>query len=81
MNWVTIRKFSELTGYTEQACRDKMRDGVWLEGSIWTKAPDARVLISLKGYETWVERREFAVAVGPASGCRLRTGDSAAARG
>ncbi|MBK79854.1 MAG: excisionase, partial [Gammaproteobacteria bacterium] len=30
VNWLTIRKFSEQTGYSEHAVRTKIRDGVWL---------------------------------------------------
>ena len=50
INHITIRKFSELTGYTEDAIRTKMRDGVWLKDVVWIKAPDGRVLIDLSGY-------------------------------
>lgn len=56
VNWVTIGKFSELTGYTEQAVRDKMHKGVWTEGMIWLKAPDGRILLSIEGYHEWVEK-------------------------
>jgi len=38
INWMTIRKFSEETGYSEHAIRSKIRDGVWLESQVWTKA-------------------------------------------
>ena len=55
VNWLTIRKFSEQTGYSEDAVRGKIRDGVWLEGRVWIKAPDNRVLLSVEGYNQWVE--------------------------
>lgn len=55
VNWVTIKKFSELTGYTDEAVRKKMANGTWLESVIWKKAPDNRILISLRDYEDWVE--------------------------
>jgi hypothetical protein len=54
-NYVTIRKFSELTGYSEDAIRHKIKDGTWLENSVWVKAADGRILMSINGYETWVE--------------------------
>jgi hypothetical protein len=57
VNYVTIRKASELTGYTENAIRSKVADGTWLEGVVWRRAPDNRILISLAGYEAWVEDR------------------------
>jgi hypothetical protein len=55
INWLTIRKFAEETGYSEWAVRGKIRDGVWLEGEQWIKARDNRVLISIEGYNRWVE--------------------------
>ena len=55
VNWLTIRRFSEEFGYTENAIRTKIKNGVWLEGQVWIKAPDGRVLISVGGYHQWVE--------------------------
>lgn len=60
VNWLTIRKFSELTGYSENAIRTKIRDGVWIEGRVWKKAPDGRNLISVDGYNQWVENNVLA---------------------
>lgn len=51
----TVKKFSEATGYTERAIRTKISKGVWPMGEIWIKAPDNHVLISVEGYEAWVE--------------------------
>ena len=53
--YVTIARSSQLTGYTEDAIRTKIRDGVWAEGEVWRRAPDGRVLVDLQGYERWVE--------------------------
>jgi hypothetical protein len=53
--YVQIRRFCELTGYTEKAVRRKIEDGVWLAGRQFKKAPDGHVLICLEGYERWVE--------------------------
>ena len=55
VKYVSIKKFSELSGYTEDAIRTKIRDGVWLEGKVWIKALDGRNLINIEGYEEWVE--------------------------
>ncbi|MGR3967534.1 excisionase [Pseudomonas sp. 910_23] len=55
MRYVTVRKFASESGYSEDAIRSKLRDGIWLLGEIWIKAPDGRVLIDVEGYETWVE--------------------------
>jgi hypothetical protein len=51
--WVRISKAAELTGYTVAAIESKIRDGVWLEGQVWAKAPDGRILISIEGYNSW----------------------------
>ena len=50
VKYVSIKKFSELSGYTEDAVRTKIRDGVWLEGIVWIKALDGRNLINIEGY-------------------------------
>lgn len=55
MRYMTVRKFASESGYTEDAIRSKIRDGVWRLGEIWVKAPDGRTLIDMEGYETWVE--------------------------
>lgn len=56
VRFVTIKKFSAETGYTEGAVRNKISTGVWLQDQVWIKAPDGRVLIDLEHYELWVER-------------------------
>ena len=55
MKWVTIEKFSRLTGYTPDAVRSKIKRGDWLDGVLWKKAPDGRILVNTEGYEKWVE--------------------------
>ena len=54
--YVLIPKAAELTGYTRRAIEDKIAKGVWVEGREWVKAPDGHRLISIKGYQSWVER-------------------------
>lgn len=54
--YVTIALAAAITGYSEVAIRRKIEDGKWLSGREYVKAPDGRVLISLKGYERWAER-------------------------
>lgn len=61
----TVKKFSEASGYTERAIRTKCSDGTWQLGKVWIKAPDDRILISVEGYEEWVES-------GVVSGARQR---------
>lgn len=54
--FVTIEKFEELTGYTPDATRSKIKRGDWLEGAVFKKAPDGRVLMDIEGYEWWVQQ-------------------------
>ena len=62
---VTIKKFSELSGYTEDAIRSKIKDGIWQENQVYSRAPDKRVLISLGGYEAWVDKRFIKTSARP----------------
>ena len=55
MKWITINKLSELTGYSENAIRAKIKKGVWLMERHWRKAPDGRVLLNPQAIEDWVE--------------------------
>ena len=50
---VTIPKAATETGYTEDAIRAKIKRGEWMEGHVWIKGPDGRILIDLEGYEKW----------------------------
>jgi hypothetical protein len=44
-----------VTGYTVKAMERKIERGDWLEGKVWRRAPDGRILIDLFGYQKWVE--------------------------
>lgn len=55
LRYVTIAKFAIESGYSQDAIRSKIKNGVWLEGSVWKRAPDGRVLIDTEGYIRWVE--------------------------
>ena len=55
LRYLTIAKFAAESGYTEDAIRTKIRDGVWREGQEWKRAPDGRVLVDVDGYHRWVE--------------------------
>jgi hypothetical protein len=54
--YVTIAVAAAMTGYSAKAIRRKIEAGVWLEGREFRRAPDGHVLISVRGYERWVER-------------------------
>ncbi|SCX59005.1 excisionase [Nitrosospira sp. Nsp1] len=55
IGYVQIWKFCELTGYTEDAVRTKIKRGVWLENRVWRKAPDGHTLIHMEGFWLWAE--------------------------
>ena len=55
MNYLTIKKFAAESGYSEGAVRTKIARGVWLEGEVWVRASDGRSLISVEGFESWVD--------------------------
>jgi hypothetical protein len=63
VRWLTIEKFSAESGYTPDAVRSKIKRGDWLEGHVWIKAPDGRILIDTEGYEKWVTSQGFASEV------------------
>lgn len=53
--YLTVEKFSSETGYTPDAVRTKIRDGIWRLDREYKKAPDNRILMDMEGYEKWVE--------------------------
>ena len=53
--WVTVTKASELTGYTPDAIKSKIKRGDWVEGLMWKNAPDNRRLVNLVAFDSWVE--------------------------
>jgi hypothetical protein len=53
MNWVLVSKFIELTGYTDDAVRAKLRSAVWHQGRHWNKA-GGRIHISMVEFNKWV---------------------------
>ena len=54
LRFVTVKKFTELTGYSAKAVYHKVEGGVWLENHHYRRAPDGRILIDTEGYEAWV---------------------------
>lgn len=54
LNYVTIKRFSYLSGYTKRAVEAKISKGVWAEGIEYERAPDNRILINIKKFEEWV---------------------------
>ena len=56
-HWVLVKRLAEITGYSENAIRHKVKSGVWVEGRIWRRAPDGRIFLNLAEFERWVESR------------------------
>ena len=63
IKYVTVNKFSELTGYTESAIRSKISDGVWVEGIHYRHAPDNRIQMDMDAYLHWVEGEKITDAL------------------
>ena len=60
--YVRIKRFAELTGYTEKAIYRKIADGVWIHGREYRRAPDGSLCIDLEGYQKWVENGQAPVS-------------------
>ena len=56
--WVLVNKLCELTGYTDDAVRAKIKRGKWLCGVHWKKCPDGRIHVNLEAIKQWIEKRE-----------------------
>jgi hypothetical protein len=53
--WVLIKRLAAVTGYSEDAARHKVKNGTWVQGRIWRKAPDGRIFANIDEFERWVE--------------------------
>lgn len=54
MTWVLIKILVQQTGYSEDAIRAKIKKGVWLQGDLWRKAPDGRIVFHLPKVQSWM---------------------------
>lgn len=52
--FVTVRLASTVVGYSEEAIRCKIKEGVWLEGREYVRAPDGRLFIDREGVQRWI---------------------------
>jgi len=55
MKSVTIKNFSQLSGYTEKAVRNKIYRGVWINKIHYSKSNDGHILINIPAIETWMQ--------------------------
>jgi len=54
---VLLNVVAQLTGYTVKAVERKMERGDWIEGKVWLRAPDGRILMDVLRFQRWVEGR------------------------
>ena len=52
--WITGKRYAELSGYSYEAIRKKCYHGVWPEGIIWKRAPDKRLIINWRAVDDWL---------------------------
>jgi hypothetical protein len=55
MGWVLIKEIVHSFGYTENAVRQKIKKGVWIEGRHWCRAPDNRIFVHAGRINEWIE--------------------------
>ena len=55
MELVTIKKFSENSGYSEEAIRQKLKKGIWRFREHAYKGPDGRIMINVKSIYEWIK--------------------------
>ena len=55
MKYVTIKKLAELTGYSQDAIRAKIKRGIWRLNEHFIKSPDGRVQLKMEAIESWME--------------------------
>lgn len=55
IEWITIKKLSSETGYSEKALREKISRGDFLYGYHYKKSPDGRIHFNKGRYNEWVD--------------------------
>ena len=51
---VTTDKLSEMTGYSKEAIRMKVKKGVWIKQRHYLKAPDGRLIFIVEMIYQWM---------------------------
>jgi hypothetical protein len=52
---VTVARYCELSGVTDDAVRARIARGVWTAGREYHRDPLGRIMIDLQGVEAWVK--------------------------
>lgn len=55
---VTVKKFAEYTGLTENAIRQYIKKGQWRYKIHWFKTPNGRITINVKEAVAWMQGKE-----------------------
>ena len=58
MNWVLIKKLSEMSGLTTHAIYAYIKKGIWIEGKHFKKAPNNRIFFNIGEIENWIIGRK-----------------------
>ncbi|WP_421261392.1 hypothetical protein [Aeromonas jandaei] len=53
-SWVQPVVAAQMTGYTEKAIKEKVKQGKLIEGVHFQKAPDNRIIINWRRFEEWM---------------------------
>jgi hypothetical protein len=56
--YVTTKKLSEMTGYTQEAIRNKVKKGTWQKTVHYVKSPDGRLMMNTQVIERWMEGKK-----------------------
>jgi hypothetical protein len=51
---VTTEKLSEMTGYTKEAIRMKVKKGIWIKQQHYPNAPDGRLIFIVEMIYQWM---------------------------
>ena len=54
--YVLMPLAAQLTGLTVKAMRHKIDRGQWLDGREYRRGPDGHIYISMRGFQSWVEK-------------------------
>ena len=52
---VTIKKFAELTGLSENAIRQYIKKGQWRYKIHWYRAPNGKITVNVKEAVAWMQ--------------------------
>lgn len=58
MNWVEIKKLSEMSGLSEHSIRALTKKGIWIQDKHWKKPlkhKRSRIFFNVKEIEKWIE--------------------------